>query len=240
MTENETSTELLRVRERYDRRLGADVSRIYVPTSEYNFAAGQERERGLVKVLRQAGQFPCGDKKVLEIGCGAGNNLLQLMRLGFSAENLMGNELLAERVLAARKNLPDLVEVVSGDARSLQIESRSLDIVFQSTVFSSILDDEFRSGLARRMWDWVKPGGGVLWYDFVMNNPRNPDVRGVPVAKVRDLFPSGSFLVERTTLAPPLGRRLVRRHWQYGVLNVRPLRTHAVIFIRKGNDQARR
>ena len=30
------------------------------------------------------------------------------------------------------------------------------------------------------MWAAVKPGGGVLWYDFTVDNPRNADVRGVP------------------------------------------------------------
>ena len=30
----------------------------------------------------------------------------------------------------------------------------------------------------------LAPGGGVLWYDFTVNNPRNPDVRGVPMKRV--------------------------------------------------------
>ena len=42
------------------------------------------------------------------------------------------------------------------------------------------------------MWRWVRPGGGVLWYDFTFDNPRNPDVRGVPLARVRELFPHGA------------------------------------------------
>ncbi len=26
--------------------------------------------------------------------------------------------------------------------------------------------------LLDRMWRWVKPGGGVLWYDFTFDNPK--------------------------------------------------------------------
>ena len=59
----------------------------------------------------------------------------------------------------------------------------SVDIVLASTVFSSLLDDAFQQRLAAAMWQWLRPGGGVLWYDFTVDNPRNPDVRGVPLRR---------------------------------------------------------
>jgi SAM-dependent methyltransferase len=221
------------VRARYDRRLQSAKAVLYTPTSPYNLASAQERERAIVAVLRKAQQFPVASKRVLEVGCGGGSNLRQLVDLGFRPENLVGNELLDERVLEARNSLPASIQILSGDARLLPIEPQSLDLVYQSTVFSSILDHDFRRELAATMWNWVRPGGGILWYDFLVNNPRNPDVRGVPISEVVTLFPSGDPLAMRTTLAPPIGRRLVRRHGLYGLLNVWPLRTHAVIFIRK-------
>ena len=52
------------------------------------------------------------------------------------------------------------------------------------------------------------PGGGVLVYDFVVNNPHNPDVRKVPPAELRTLFPDARLHALRLTLAPPLARRL--------------------------------
>jgi hypothetical protein len=58
------------------------------------------------------------------------------------------------------------------------------------------------------MWQWVAPGGGVLIYDFVVDNPRNPDVQGVPLAEVRRLFPHARITSRRLTLAPPLARHL--------------------------------
>ena len=72
-----------------------------------------------------------------------------------------------------------------GDATQAPVAPGSQDIVLQSTVFSSLLDDAFQQRLADTMWRWLKPGGAVLWYDFTVNNPRNPDVRGVPLARVR-------------------------------------------------------
>jgi hypothetical protein len=79
-------------------------------------------------------------------------------------------------------------------------------------VFSSLLDDAFQDRLAQTMWRWVRPGGGVLWYDFTFDNPRNPDVRGIPVRRIRQLFSEGSLRVRRITLAPPLARSVCRIH----------------------------
>ena len=65
----------------------------------------------------------------------------------------------------------------------------------------------FQQRLARRRCGaGCGPGGGVLWYDFTVDNPRNPDVRGVPVARIRELFPEARVQHQRVTLAPPLAR----------------------------------
>src|SRR5690606_20407090 len=119
-------------------------------------------------------------------------NLLDLIRLGFRPEDLVGNELREDRLAEARACLPASVVLLAGDASALDLEDRSFDIVLQSTVFTSVLDDAFQERLAARMWSLVRPGGGILWYDFTWDNPRNPDVRGVSRRRVRRLFPGGS------------------------------------------------
>jgi hypothetical protein len=100
-------------------------------------------------------------------------------------------------------------------------------------VFSSLLDDGFQQQLATAMWRWVAPGGGVLWYDFTVNNPRNPDVRGVPLARLRQLFPQARISHRRVTLAPPLARPLCRLHpGLYPLANALPLlRTHVLAWL---------
>jgi SAM-dependent methyltransferase len=173
--------------------------------------------------------------KVLEIGCGGGRNLLELILLGFKPANLVGIELLADRVRQARASLPDLVRILEGDACSMGFADGSFDVVLQSTVFTSILDDSFQQRLANEMWRCVAPGGAVLWYDFTFNNPSNPDVRGVPVRRVAQLFPEGNMRVRRVTLAPPLSRRVCRRFpLGYQSLNLIPwLRSHVLCWIGK-------
>jgi hypothetical protein len=85
------------------------------------------------------------------------------------------------------------------------------------------------------MWRWVAPGGGVLWYDFTVDNPRNPDVRGVPLARLRRLFPQAAITHQRVTLAPPLARPLCRLHpGLYALANALPLlRTHVLAWLAK-------
>ncbi len=173
--------------------------------------------------------------QVLEVGCGAGSNLLELLRLGFDPSNLIGTELLNERAIHARRILPGAIEIQRGDAAALQFEPARFDIVFQSTVFTSLLDDRFQETLASKMWEWARPGGGILWYDFVYDNPRNPDVRGVSMQRIRELFPRGNIRARRVTLAPPISRRVTRVHPSlYSLFNLLPLlRTHVLCWIGK-------
>jgi SAM-dependent methyltransferase len=220
------------VAERYARR-GA--------TDRYSFLRPevclmvQERQRAMLRLFRRAGFTDLATKRLFEVGCGNGGNLLELLRLGFMPEHLGGVELLSDRYLSARRVLPPSVALREGDALQLDLAPSSQDIVFVSTVFSSLLDAGFQHKLASAMWRWVKPGGGVLWYDFTVDNPRNPDVRGVPMRRVRGLFPDGQHDVCRVTLAPPISRRVTRVHpVLYAALNLLPfLRTHVLVWIAK-------
>src|SRR5262245_9561513 len=156
--------------------------------------AAQERQRGMAALFVRTGHLELASVRLLEVGCGSGSNLLEFLRLGFRPEHLQGIELLPESVALARRMLPRGIEILAGDATDSagrSIDEASQDIVYQSTVFSSLLDDAFQRRLADAMWRWVRPGGGVLWYDFTVNNPQNPDVRGVPLSRVRELFPLG-------------------------------------------------
>ena len=51
----------------------------------------------------------------------------------------------------------------------------------------------------------LRSDGSILWYDFHVNNPRNPDVRRVTNNDIRDLFSGCSVELHRITLAPSRG-----------------------------------
>ena len=220
-------TELEQIAERYGRRNAGDRYSLLRPEV---WRMWQERQRALLQLLAARPGRPA-DWRATEVGCGAGGNLLDLLRVGLLPAHLTGIELLPERLTAARAALPESVRLVLGDASAADIAPASQDLVLQSTVFSSILDDALQQRVADAMWRWLKPGGAVVWYDFAFNNPGNPDVRGVTLKRVRELFPQGRFTARRVTLAPPLARALPAA---YGLLNLVPwLRTHRLVLIEK-------
>jgi len=225
-------SEAHKVAERYARR---DVGDRYSALNPDVWQTLQERQRAMLALFARAGVRNVGGLKLTEVGCGAGGNLLELLRIGFAPEHLTGLELLPERHMQARRVLPAATTVWQGDAADAPVEAASQDIVLQSTVFSSLLDDAFQQRLADAMWRWLRPGGAVLWYDFTVDNPRNPDVRGVPLRRVRELFPLACIAHRRVTLAPPLARRVARVHPAlYTAFNVLPLlRTHVLAWIAK-------
>jgi SAM-dependent methyltransferase len=218
--------------ERYRRR---DVGDLYSPLRSEVLLALQERERTIVQLLRRYASRPLDQMRLIEIGCGSGENLLALIRLGFSPELMCGNELLSERLAAAKRNLPSTINLLSGDAATLCLEEASVDIVYVSLVFSSLLSDDFQDRLAKHIWRWLRPGGGILWYDFLYDNPGNRDVRGVTRGRLRELFPHATIDARKVTLAPPIARRVVRVNASlYSFLNVFTiLRTHVVCWIAK-------
>lgn len=227
--------EVEQIKDRYARRAMAARDGRYDLLNSAVYMTVQERERALLRWIRQSRLAPLASRRLLEVGCGSGVNLLDFLRFGFLPENLIGNELLPERIEAARRVLPSGLRIVPGDAIELQFPEESFDVVYQSTVFTSILDRDFQRVMAARMWSWVKPGGGVLWYDFIYDNPRNSDVASVPLRRIRELFPDGDLQYWRLTLAPPLARLVTRVHpTLYNLVNALPLlRTHVLCWIRK-------
>ncbi len=219
------------VRARYERRTGDQRHNIFAPDV---ILRGQAQERGLISLFQQVGALPLDAKSVLELGCGDGIILLNLIRLGFDPAKLTGLDLREDAVVAARRILPASVRVIAGDASAADLGG-PFDIVHQSTMFSSILDPAVQDSIARRMWALTKPGGAVLWYDLAYDNPRNPDVKGVSLPRIRALFPEGQMIARPITLAPPLARLVAGIHPSlYAILDAIPLlRSHLLCWIRK-------
>lgn len=233
MRESEYHAEVSAIVSRYALRDAKEDAQRYSWLKPEVHWAAMESDRAMLRLFAGAGFDDFSRVSVLEVGCGGGANLLRFLRWGFDPANLVGNELLPASLALARRRLPDEVELIGGDASEL--DCGMFDIVYQSTVFSSILDDGFQHKLAQRMWAMTRPGGGILWYDFCYDNPKNRNVRGVPLRRVRELFPESVPVTRRVTLAPPISRMATRiSPYFYPILNALPLlRTHALCWIPK-------
>ncbi len=166
-----------------------------------------ERFAVTLRLLTRHGLRSLTGLRILDVGCGEGTQLRQLVQWGASPGSLAGIDLREGAVERARA-LGPAMDLRVGSAESLPWPDASFDLVCQQTVFTSILDGGMRRRVAAEMARVLKPGGAVLWYDFVYDNPRNADVRRVPPGEVRALFPGFAAHLVRVTLAPPIARRI--------------------------------
>lgn len=223
------------VKARYARRQDGSLYDMRRPDMRHTL---EERRQLMRRFLSGRAWHDLSTRCALEIGCGEGNVLADLLTIGFTPERLVGIDLLPETLEKARRKLPAGVRLMGGDASVSRVDPMSQDLVLQFTVFSSILDCAFQEDLAETMWRYLKPSGAILWYDAVVSNPRNPDMRGVPVHRIKQLFPKAKIDARRVTLAPPLARAACRLHPSlYPLLNrIAALRSHVMAWIEKPAD----
>jgi SAM-dependent methyltransferase len=194
----------------------------------------QERERHVLQLLDDHHLMPLGGRKILEVGCGTGKWLRDLVAWGADPESLFGVELLQASAARARRLSPQAVTIECGNVAQLSFPSNSFDVVLQATVFTSVLDDAMRHAMAAEMLRVLRPQGVILWYDFFFKNPGNPYVRPVSRKEIQRLFPGCSLDLRRISLAPPLTRLLAARSWTACVMlsRIPPLCTHYLGAIR--------
>ncbi len=181
---------------------------IYSPLNPAAFFMMQNRMREMRRIMAKSCPEGCSELRMLEIGCGNGQWLAEFQAFGFLPANLAGIEILKDRTDEARKRLP-ASDIKNADASSLPWPDKSFDIVFQSTVFTSIKDSKSKNTVANEMKRICKDNGFILWYDFSFNNPANTDVKGITKKEISTLFYPWNCEFRRTTLAPPMARRIV-------------------------------
>lgn len=206
----------------------------YAPWNPAEMLMRSERKRLAAAMLRRAGAFPDTRSPCLEVGFGALGWLGELITWGVGERRLAGIELDAERVARARERLP-AADLRLGDAARLPWGDGTFALAVASTVFTSVLEAAARRRMASEITRVLKPGGALLWYDFRLDNPRNPAVRGIPRRQLRSLFPALAGDIRSLTLAPPLARLVApRSHAAAVLLSCLPfLRTHLLAVLAK-------
>ncbi len=172
--------------------------------------------------------------RVLDVGCGSGGFLRQLVNWGADPALLLGTEYQPERLDCARQRSAPGIRWHLGDLDV--IADASIDLACANTVFSSIIDQQARARLAQAMWRTLVPGGWCMVFDFRYNNPRNRNVRRVTRAELALYWPGVGQRYRTLLLAPPIARRLVRAPRLLGdmLTALAPaLRSHFVFMIQK-------
>jgi ubiquinone/menaquinone biosynthesis C-methylase UbiE len=222
---------------RRDREIPADR---YARTTPSEICNQHEREYRMMLLLKDAGLGCLENKKILDVGCGRGATLRLLLEYGAQPANLFGIDLLEDRIERAR-GLNSRMNFNRVNATQIPFPDGSFDLVIQFTSFSSILDESIRTTVAAEIQRVLGPAGKFLSYDFMFNNPKNPDVTGIKPAEIRRLFPGYRMTGRRITLAPPLGRLVARVSYPLYHLTaqIRPLCTHYLCVLEKSQSAAK-
>jgi SAM-dependent methyltransferase len=224
-----------RVRAAYARRARLGLDARYDYWQPGNLFIYQSREREFVRLLRDLGRLPLGECRVLDVGCGDGAVLRDLVRLGAAPSKLAGIDLLPDRVERARELTPGAAVGVA-DAQRLPFADGEFGLVLGFTLLSSVVEAGARARVAHEMARVCAPDGLIVLYDFWVN-PFNRDVRPVSRRDLAALFPGFDATLRSVTLAPPLVRALAPLpcgSLACSLLEVIPfLRTHFLAALRR-------
>jgi SAM-dependent methyltransferase len=188
----------------------------------------RERERRILDLLHRHGCMPLTEKRILDVGCGTGTWLRDLIGWGADPANLFGVEWLPASAARARRLCPEPVTIACSNAATLEFPPEAFDIVLQATVFSSVLDLDMRRAIASEMLRVVRPTGLILWYDVIVENPWNSCVHPLRKSEIRQLFPGCSLELLRVGLAPLFAKLTAPRSWRVSSIlsALPPLCTH--------------
>jgi SAM-dependent methyltransferase len=209
----------------------------YAPWQPTELLMHSERNRVAATMLKRAKVFPGYDTSCLEIGYGSLGWLGDLIGWGVRESHLSGIEVDPTRARHAQSALP-AADLRVGDAADLPWKDNHFQLVIASTVFTSILDQRVRRSIADEASRVLAPGGALLWYDFMYDNPANRHVHKVSRRELRRLFPSLCGEIRSVTLAPPVSRFVTPRSWLVAsILSSIPLlRTHLLAVLIKPKD----
>lgn len=105
-------------------------------------------DRANIRALQRI-QLDRKSARVLDVGCGGGSSLVNLVRLGFPQNLMSGVDISPERIAEARSTLP-LADFRCESADAMTFSGGTFDLVTESTMFVLMPDDALAGRIARR------------------------------------------------------------------------------------------
>lgn len=167
-------------------------------------------EVSFVRAMRDIRHDP-KEARVLDVGCGGGGGIYQLLRVGYDPSNMTGIDIQEDRLADAQRLYPQS-QFIHADATRMSFENDSFDLVFESTMFATLPNDRERIAIAAEMVRVCKFGGCLLLMDWRTPKPGDPNYKALTGRELRNLFFVGTSTrllgIYKGALVPPLGRFL--------------------------------
>ena len=128
--------------------------------------------------------------RVLDVGCGTGENLLYLAERGFVAMGIDGAPTAIKKARAKAKRRGLNAEFEVGDALNLSMPERPFDTVIDSGLFH-VFSDEDRPRFTESLGRVVRVGGTYFLMCFSDQQPGDWGPRRVTQAEIRSTFSDG-------------------------------------------------
>jgi tRNA (cmo5U34)-methyltransferase len=150
------------------RRFDADVERFSNLETGQQATVDAPLAMELITQAALAATHPI--RRVLDIGCGAGNNTLKLLQHANPLDCLLVDlsepmlQRARERVGAANHGR---TAVLQGDFRSLDLPTGRFDVILAAAVLHHLRDDRDWEAAFRKIFDLTAPGGSVWITDLV-------------------------------------------------------------------------
>lgn len=150
------------------RRFDADVDRF--SNLETGQSATVDAPLAMALVAEAAVAATPHARHVLDVGCGAGNYTLKLLRHrpGLDVTLLdLSRPMLDRAAERVGRETPGRVTTVQGDVREVAFPDGAFDIVLAAAVLHHLRTDAEWDGVFGAFFRWLRPGGSVWVFDLV-------------------------------------------------------------------------
>lgn len=206
--------------------------RAWTDDSSHRFELERKWTRILAGLTREA--LEPSECRLLDLGTYTGSDCAGFLQAGFLPEAIIALDL-NDKALRSSRERYRWLRALTADAAKLPFRDGAFDLVYQSTMLSSVLEPARRTAILREAGRVLRSGGVFISYDMRYPNPWNRHTRPLRSSEMRAALTGWELRSESLTGIPPITRLLIKvSRAACRLLEAVPIcRSHCLVFARK-------